>query len=119
MSTQKKYNSFRELKKIQRALAVGGHHTDALELGKKLSPAGVKLAYEYLGVKELPEGPNGTLVREIALEVAGTEQEPSMAVKLRSVLRTAAWSDSTTTTGKLEKAKAALPDLMKTIEALQ
>jgi len=119
MSIQKKATAFRELKKIQRSLAVAGHHTDALEIGKKLAPKAVKLACAYLGVRELPEGPNGTLVREIALEVAGTEQKPNVEVKLRSALRTAAWSESVTTTKKLENAKAALPDLIQVLKALQ
>jgi len=111
--------AYRELKAIQRKLALAGHHEDAIKLGEELSEHGVRLACTYLGVKELPEGPNGTLVREIALALAGTEQDSSKELKLRSVLRIAAWSESAATTKKLGNAKAALPDLAKVLEALQ
>ena len=122
MSTnlQQKAISFCELKKLQKKLATTGQYEDAIALGKKIDPHAVQVAQEYLNIKELPEGPNGTLVREIAVEAASVANGKSMVeVKLRGALRRAAWSENVSTIKKLEDAKAALPDLSKVVAVLQ
>lgn len=119
MNVHKKAKAYQQLKTIQRQLALAGYHQDALNMGELLAPHTLKLACAYLGVKDLPDGLNGVLVRELALAVAGVDAKPNIDLKLRSALRVAAWSNNKGTTEKLENAKAALPDLMKVIDALQ
>lgn len=117
---QQRAVSFLELKKLQRKLAVTGAYADAITLGEKIDPHAVTVALEYLKVKELPEGINSVLVREISVEAASLSSKKSVLVsKLRSVLRRAAWSKNASTTEKLEKAKAALPDLRKVVAELR
>ncbi len=107
-----------KLKHIQHTLAVGGSHKEARTLGEQIQPIHKQAALDYLGVKELPAGVNGSLVEELAVKVAAVS-DGTKASKLRGLLRRAAWSKKAETSGKLVRAHAALPDLKKVQDALQ
>jgi hypothetical protein len=122
MSTnlQQRAVSYLELKKLQRKLAVAGDLRNARDLGQKIDKHGIRIASEFLGVKELPDSLNGTLVREIAVESASLVQDGSaVKAKLRSVLRRAAWSTDADITRKLEKAKSLVPNIRKMLTVLR
>lgn len=112
-----KARTIKNLRTIQRRLATGGYHDEAVKLRTQIQPHRSQVILAYLGVKELPDTVNATLVREIA-EVAATMATPDETTKLCSLLRRAAWNDQVETTRTLFHAKAQLPNLQKVESAL-
>ncbi len=112
-----KARTVRDLRIIQRRLATGGYHDDAVKLRTQIQPHRAQVVLAYLGVNELPDTVNATLVGEIA-EVAATMATPAETEKLRSLLRRAAQNDLVETTRMLFHAKTQLPNLQKVESAL-
>ncbi len=115
----KKAQTLLELRDIQAELAHSGAYGEAIKLGTELEQRRLPVVLSYLGVRELPEGLNATLVAELALHAAALDADPVATSSLRSVLRRTAWSKDETATDKLMEAKNQLPDLKEVEKVLR
>jgi hypothetical protein len=114
---QKQAQALTALRANQQELVLHRKHKEVLRIGSVLHKHEHRIACAYLAVKQLPDGINAVLVREIAAECAALDSEQNST--LRSQLRRAAWSEDAQTTTQLEKAQQVLPDLNKVIEVLR